>query len=201
MDLSVLLQGIILGLSIAAPVGPIGLLCIHRTLVHGKTVGFLSGLGAASADMVYGFVAAFGVTTISGFLLEQHRILEIGGGFFLLYLGYRSFSSEPAQRAAQVPSQGLFHAWLYTFGLTLTNPMTILAFSAIFAGVSIGIDGNYRQMVVLVGGIFFGSLLWWLLLSTVVAHLRSRFDYRLLVWVNRFSGIVIMMFGLISLIS
>ena len=199
MDLSVLLQGLILGFSIAAPVGPIGLLCIRRTLTQGMGVGFSSGLGAATADGVYGFIAAFGVTAISGFLLEYHRPLQLAGGLFLLYLGYNAFRSRPAEQAAHSASKGLFGAWLSTFALTLANPMTIMAFAAIFAGVGLGASSDYRQATVLVGGIFLGSLLWWLILSVAVEQLRARFDHRRLIWVNRLSGLVIMGFGILSL--
>ena len=201
IDLTILLQGLVLGFSIAAPVGPIGLLCINRTLNHGKTVGFLSGLGAATADMVYGMVAAFGVTAVSVFLVEHHRLLQIGGGLFLLYFGYRLFRSKPAQQAATAGTPGLVSAWLSTFALTLTNPMTILAFAGIFTGLGLGLSGSYTHAALLVAGVFAGSLLWWLLLSLVVGHFCSRFHLVHMVWVNRVSGIVLIGLGVISLVK
>lgn len=198
-DCYIIFQGMVLGFSIAAPVGPIGLLCINRTLTHGKTVGFLSGLGAATADMLYGMVAAFGVTTISGFLVEHHRMLQIGGGLFLLYFGAGLFRAKPAQQAAVAGKQGLVGAWLSTFALTLTNPMTILAFAGIFTGLGLGLSGSYTHAALLVSGVFAGSLFWWLLLSLVVGHFRSRFRIVHLVWVNRLSGIVLIGLGVVSL--
>ncbi len=198
-DLIILIQGLVLGFSIAAPVGPIGLLCINRTLNHGKTVGFLSGLGAATADMVYGMVAAFGITAVSSFLVEHHRMLQIGGGLFLLYFGAGLFRSKPAQQAAAAGSPGLLSAWLSTFALTLTNPMTILAFAGIFAGLGLGLSASYTHAALLVSGVFAGSLCWWLLLSLVVGHFRSRFRLVHLVWVNRLSGVVLIGLGIVSL--
>src|SRR5512147_916819 len=129
------LQGLILGFSIAAPVGPIGVLCIRRTLADGRMSGLVSGLGAATADAIYGSVAAFGLTFISGFLIDQKLWLGLLGGAFLCYLGLRTFLSQPAQQVALAQGQGLVGAYGSTFFLTLTNPMTILSFMAMFAGI------------------------------------------------------------------
>ncbi len=201
MEWSLLFKGIVLGLSIAAPVGPIGVLCIRRTLAEGRAIGFASGLGAATADALYGCVAAFGLTAISGALLGGRVWLGVLGGLFLLYLGARTFIAPPAERSADATrGRGWPGAYLSTLLLTLTNPMTILSFVAIFAGLGLGESvGNYALAAWLVAGVFLGSALWWLMLSAGVSLLRARFDANALRWVNRLSGGVIFVFGLAAL--
>ena len=199
MELNFLLKGIILGFSIAAPVGPIGVLCIHRTLSRGILNGFFSGLGTATADAVYGGIAAFGISMVSAFFLHHQFYFHLFGGIFLLYLGVNTYYSVPALEAAQAEGKGLVGAYTSSFFLTLTNPMTIMSFAAIFAGLGIGNNGgNYGAAGTLVFGVFSGSMFWWVFLSTIVNKLRSRFDVKRLVLVNRISGIVIMGFGIFS---
>jgi threonine/homoserine/homoserine lactone efflux protein len=194
------LRGFIIGLSIAAPVGPIGVLCIRRTLAEGRLNGFLSGLGAATADMLYGAVAAFGLTFITDLLVGQADWLRLIGGIFLLYLGIRTFLAKPAERAAQTSRTGLFGSYLSTFFLTITNPMTILSFIAIFAGLRLGdTNGDYTSAAFMVLGVFLGSAAWWLGLSFGVGLLRERFTPAWMAWVNRFSGLIIITFGLLAL--
>ncbi len=198
--MDVFLRGLLIGFSIAAPVGPIGVLCIRRTLAEGRLAGFLSGMGAASADMVYGAVAAFGLTAIQNLLLSQSTWLSIVGGIFLLYLGIKTFFSKPAEQAAKSSRGGLFGAYLTTFFLTITNPITILSFIAIFAGLRLGeTDGNYVSAALMVLGVFLGSAAWWLTLSTGVSFLRKKFTPALLAWINRLAGVIIFAFGLAAL--
>lgn len=202
METNIFLKGIIIGFSIAAPVGPIGVLCIRRTLTEGRLVGLLSGLGAATADAFYGSIAGFGLTVISGLLIRQQFWLGLMGGLFLCYLGYKTFVSAPAQTAAKAEGQGLLQAYASTLFLTLTNPATILSFAAIFAGLGlVSGEANYLSAGTLVLGVFLGSALWWLLLSGGVSLLRSQFTPSRLVWVNRASGIIIAGFGLVVLIT
>lgn len=194
-------QGIVLGFSISAPVGPIGLLCIRRTLVYGLKVGFLSGVGAALADGIFSFIAAFGVTVVSGFLLEHRTLLQIMGSVFLLGFGFFTFRSRPNEQGDKLKSDSFSrNACLSTFFLTLTNPMTMMAFAAVFAGMGIGAAHDYRQATVVVCGVFSGSLLWWSMLSHAVNRLRTRFDENRLVWINRLSGTVIMVLGIVGLL-
>lgn len=201
MDISFLIKGIILGFSIAAPVGPIGVLCIRRTLSNGILTGLLSGLGTATADAVYGCIAAFGVTYISLFLLDNQFYLHLVGGMFLLYLGYTTFKATPAENSAEAESSGFIGAYASAFFLTLTNPMTIMSFGAVFAGLGIGsTGGNYFLAALLVLGVFIGSMMWWLLLSGMVNKLRSKFDHKRLKWVNQLSGLIIAGFGILSLV-
>jgi threonine/homoserine/homoserine lactone efflux protein len=201
MDPSTFARGLLLGFSIAAPVGPIGVLCIRRTLTQGWRIGFLTGLGAATADATYGAVAAFGLTAFSNLLIAEQFWLRLVGGLFLLYLGARTFFAKPTTVAANASANGLAGAYTSTFLLTLTNPTTILSFAAIFAGFGLASSGSTLAAGVLVAGVFLGSALWWLLLSGGVTLLRSRFRPGALVWVNRISGTVIILFGALSLAS
>jgi threonine/homoserine/homoserine lactone efflux protein len=197
-------QGIIIGFSIAAPVGPIGVLCIRHTLAHGRLSGLLSGLGAATADAFYGSVASFGLTFISMFLLRQQMWFQTAGGFFLCYLGIRTLFSQPASLSpghmqAHTSYAGTF---LSTFMLTLTNPATILSFAAIYSGLGLaGGQPNAGLAVSLVTGVFLGSAAWWLTLSSIVNLFRFRVNSRTLVWINRASGAIIGSFGLIILVA
>jgi len=202
VDAQALVKGAILGFSIAAPVGPIGVLCIRRSLGEGRLAGFLSGLGAASADAIYGAIAALGLTAISGALLHAKFWLTLLGGLFLLYLGARTLLATPQRRAAEDANdegpahdrRGLWAAFFSTLGLTLTNPMTILAFTAMFAGL--GPSGAPGSLVL---GVFLGSAAWWWLLSALADRFRARLGGTGLLWVNRLSGCVIAGFGLMAL--
>jgi threonine/homoserine/homoserine lactone efflux protein len=202
VDISFLLKGLFIGFSIAAPVGPIGLLCIRRTLAEGRTFGLVSGLGAATADAIYGCIAGFGLTFISTFLISQQVWFRVIGGLFLCYLGLKAFLSRPVEQMASAKRNGLMGAYASTFFLTLTNPMTILSFAAIFAGLGVAsTSGNYVSAGVLVLGVFSGSALWWLLLSGGVSFFQAKFNLRELKWVNRISGILILLFGLYVLLG
>jgi len=202
MEDQLLFKGLIIGFSIAAPVGPIGVLCIRRTLIYGQVSGLLSGLGAATADAFYGAIAGFGLTFISALLLSRQDSLKLVGGLFLCYLGIKTLLAQPATSNESPLEQNLLTAYLSTFFLTLTNPATILSFMAIFAGLGLaGGQNSYTSAIVLVLGVFVGSALWWLALSGGVALFRKRFNTRWLTWVNWVSGIIIGGFGLLILAS
>jgi threonine/homoserine/homoserine lactone efflux protein len=202
MTLGVLLRGVALGFSIAAPVGPIGLLCIRRTLADGRAAGFVSGLGAATADGLYGAVAAFGLTLVSNALIEQRLWLRLVGGTFLCYLGGRTVLARPAAAGGAVGAPRLAGAYISTFLLTLANPLTILSFAAVFAGLGLGsTERDALSAALLVLGVFVGSTLWWLTLSTGVGAFRARVGPPVLQWVNRVSGTVIIAFGVAALAS
>ena len=197
----VMLKGFLIGLSIAAPVGPIGVLCIRRTLTDGRLAGLVTGLGAASADAVYGSMAAFGLTLVTGFLVSQENILRIVGGIFLLYLGIRTFLSRPSEEPASAERKGLPGAYLSTFFLTLTNPLTILSFAAIFAGLGLATEERgLLAAILLILGVFLGSASWWLFLSGAVSLFRNRFNLRAMTWVNRISGSIIFGFGVAAFV-
>jgi threonine/homoserine/homoserine lactone efflux protein len=183
-------------------VGPIGVLCIRRTLAHGLRSGLASGMGAATADALYGCVAGFGLSLISQFLIQGQFSFRLAGGCFLLYLGARTFLSRPASTASLTPRLNLAGDYLSTFFLTLTNPLTVLSFAAIFAGLGLGGSREgYGSAAMMVLGVFLGSGLWWLILSWGVARLRDRFSLRGFGWVNRISGLVILGFGAAALVS
>lgn len=195
-------KGMLIGFAIAAPVGPIGLLCIQRTLARGRWSGVLSGLGAASADAVYGGIAGFGLASLANLLLTWQTPLQLLGGLFLLYLGWRTWRTPPAAEQARVrPTRaGLLGDYLSTLALTLTNPVTILAFLAIFAGLGLAAEGrDFAAAGLLVLGVFAGSLLWWLLLAGGVGLLRGRLTPTVLRGINRASGLLIAGFGIWAL--
>lgn len=202
MQLALLLRGIALGFAIAAPVGPIGLLCIRRTLAEGRLIGLLTGLGAAAADALYGAIAAFGLTSLSQFFVTHQAPVRLLGGVFLCYLGLRTIIAQPRSAAPGPTSRSSSSALASTFLLTLTNPLTILSFAAVFAGLGIG-EGtaDYLSASLLVGGVFIGSALWWSLLSGVVSLFRSRFNDAAMRWVNRLSGSIIVLFGVSAILA
>jgi threonine/homoserine/homoserine lactone efflux protein len=197
MSVGFLLKGIILGFSIAAPVGPIGILCIRRTLAYGRKAGFVTGLGAATADAFYGSIAGFGLTAISNFLISGKFWLGLIGGLFLLYLGVKTFLSQPANSINNPDYLGAKISYFSTFFLTLTNPMTILSFVAMFAGI--GTPEDYLSATWLVFGVFIGSACWWFLLSSGIASFRSHLNENYMLYINRLSGCVILAFGLYAL--
>ena len=202
MDIGFFFRGLIIGFSIAAPVGPIGILCIRRTLAEGSVSGLISGLGAATADAIYGFIAGFGLTFISSLLISQQIWLRLLGGGFLCYLGIRTFLTGPHKQFSSLKGRGLLSAYISTFFLTLTNPMTILSFMAIFAGLGVGsMSKGYIPAGLLVAGVFIGSALWWLFLSKGVGLLGKKFNLAGLRWTNRISGIIITTFGVLALLS
>ena len=202
MDIAFLLRGLAIGFSIAAPVGPIGVLCIRRTLAAGRASGLVSGLGAATADAIFGCIAGFGLTFISNFLVSQQVWLRLIGGVFLCYLGLKTLLAKPVEQAALAKGNGLVGSYASTFFLTLTNPMTIISFAAIFAGLGLASTSEkYVSAGVLVLGVFIGSALWWLILSGGVGVFRDKFNPQGLQWVNRISGAIITGFGLFALLS
>lgn len=199
MPINLLLQGLIIGFSIAAPVGAIGLLCINRTLLYGRLVGLVSGLGAATADGFYGCIAGLGLTLVADFLIEQQVWLKLIGGIFLCYLGIKIFISKPAQSTEAVANNSLVRAYFSTLLLTIANPSTILSFVAVFAGLGLAdTDRDYRSASALVLGVFLGSAGWWLFLSSSVGLARNKFNSQVLRLINRLSGLIIISFGLIA---
>lgn len=202
MDASFYLRGLAIGFSIAAVVGPIGVLCISRTLQRGFLYGFVTGMGAATADSIYGSIAAFGLTMISTFLVSQQTWIRLLGGLFLLYLGIKAILTRPAEQAAKAGGNNFFSAYVSTTLLTLTNPLTILSFAAVFAGLGVGTAGKSNLAAALVAtGVFCGSSLWWLLLSGGVGLLREKMAAGWLIWVNRLSGAALTIFGIVAVLS
>ncbi|HYX51546.1 MAG TPA: LysE family transporter [Ktedonobacteraceae bacterium] len=204
MDISFFIRGLLIGLSIAATVGPMSVLCIHRTLNKGQLYGLVSGLGIATADGVYGSIAAFGLTLITNFLIQEQIWIRLIGGLFLIYLGMKTILSRPSEKAValNIKSNGYLGAYASTFLLTLTNPLTILSFAAIFAGIGVGsASNNFISATVIVFGVFSGSTLWWIILTSIISLLRKKIDAQWLLWINRISGAIITLFGIGALLS
>ncbi|MCM2588325.1 LysE family translocator [Rossellomorea marisflavi] len=202
MDIIFLLKGLLIGFTVAAPVGPIGILCINRTLSKGRLTGFVSGLGAASADGIYGCIAAFGLTFITSFLISQKLWLQLIGGLFLCYLGIQTYRSRPAGHAASARGGGLLKSYTSVFFLTVTNPMTILFFIGIFSGIGLGKSSfDMGSALLMVTGVFLGSAAWWLSLSFGVSLFRKKFSDDSLAWINRLSGIIVFGFGVFALLK
>jgi threonine/homoserine/homoserine lactone efflux protein len=191
-------RGLVLGFTIAAAVGPISLLTIRRTLAHGRIYGLASGLGVATADATYGGIAAFGLTAVTSILVDARLVLGLIGGLFLLVLAWQTFTSRPDDVAVADDRPGLIGAFASIFGLTMTNPMTILSFAAIFAGLGVvGRGGADAALLTL--GVFCGSASWWVILTWVVSALRTRVTVGGLAWVNRVSGVVLLGFAILSI--
>jgi threonine/homoserine/homoserine lactone efflux protein len=202
MRIAFLLKGLLIGFSIAAPVGPIGLLCIQRTIALGRKSGLVSGLGAASADGLYGMVAGFGLTAVSSFLIHWQLWVRLIGGAFLLYLGLKTFFAKSATSAAISNRRGLLSDYFSTVFLTLTNPVTILSFVAVFAGVGLlSANRDFVSATTLVAGVVLGSALWWLALSGGVSLFRAKFTSDSLRIVNRLSGAILVVFAISAFAS
>jgi threonine/homoserine/homoserine lactone efflux protein len=203
MELFLFIKGLILGFSIAAPVGPIGIICIRRTLEESRISGFVSGLGAASADALYASVAAIGLNVLSTFLTNQQFFFRLMGGIFLFILGILTFLRTPVDTSqSQIYKKNLVSNFITTFFLTLSNPITIISFTAIFSGMSLIIpSARISSPFFLIFGVFFGSTLWWILLSASVGSLRLKINLSNMRWINRISGLILIGFGVMSLIS
>ncbi len=204
MDLDFFGKGVAIGFAIAAPVGPIGILCIRRSLASGWLAGFVSGLGAATADGIYGCIAGFGLTIVSDFLVSQQFLIRLIGGIFLSYLGVKTFLSpvskevkEGTEKTGEIKE--FISNYLSTFLLTITNPLTIFAFVVIFAGLNMTQTNNSGNAGLLVFGVFLGSSLWWFTLTSIASWFRHKSSNTFLQWVNWISGVIITAFGVVAL--
>lgn len=204
MDISFLVKGLIIGLAIAVPVGPISILCINRALVKGFWSGFVSGVGSAVADSVYAYIGIFGITFISSILVNQQLWLRLIGGLFLCYLGVKTFLNKTTVQLSKTTSLHLVSDWekdltedfLSTFFLAMTNPMTFLPFAAIFvSSLSENVSPDEVDKWVFVLGVFISAAIWGSLLSSIASWLRIRFNFHSLRWVNRVSGVTIIAFA------
>ncbi|MDP3684308.1 MAG: LysE family transporter [Ignavibacteria bacterium] len=201
MELTLLLKGMIIGFAMAVPIGPIGIICIRKTLTEGRMRGLIIGLGAATADMLYGSIAAFGLTVISDTLLSQRVWIRLAGGALLLFLGVRTFRARPKDPKIEIQSSGRLRSYFTTIFLTLTNPLTVFAFLAVFAALGLGNGLSLFSSSVLVAGVFAGSFLWFLSLSSGATLFRKKLDVIGLRWVNKIAGILIVISGVIAIAS
>ena len=201
MELSFLFKGILIGFAMAVPLGPIGIICIRKTLTEGRLRGLIIGFGAATADLLYASVAAFGLTFISDTLNSQRVWIRLVGGALLILLGFRTFKAKPKDPKLLIKNGGMLKSYLSTVFLTLTNPFTIFAFIAIFAALGLGEGLSYVFASLLVVGVFIGSSLWFAVLSSGVTLFRNKLNLDGLRWVNKIAGLLIVMSGVIAVIS
>ncbi|MBU2493074.1 MAG: LysE family translocator [Bacteroidetes bacterium] len=201
MDFTFIIKGILIGFAMAVPLGPIGIICIRKTLTEGRLRGLIIGLGAATADLLYACIAAFGLTVISDTLNSQRVWIRLIGGALLLFLGIRIYRAQPKDPKRDIGDSGILRSYLTTVFLTLTNPLTIFAFIAVFAALGLGEGLSYISASFLVVGVFIGSTLWFLLLSSGVTLFRNKLDLIGLRWVNKIAGILIIISGVIAFTS
>jgi len=202
MDLNFLIMGLILGFSVAAPVGHIGILCINRTIKKSYISGLTTGLGAASADLIYGLIAGFGLTFVSNFLLNQKFLIQSFGLVFLFYLGFKTIFVKKPKDELRINNKGLIKDYLSTFILTISNPVTILFFIAVFAGLGLtNIVMKYSSTALFVFGVFVGSTIWWLILNGITHKLKKQINESILDKIDLFSGLIIFIFGFLIVTS
>ena len=198
-DLDVLIKGIIAGLAISAPVGPVNVLCISRTLTKGMRAGIRSGIGAAAADTIYGAIAGFSVRFVIGFLTREEFWIRLAGGILLIAIGVRFYCCRP-RRLKDAQNEHSTHSDLMgAFLLNLTNPTTVLSFMAVLTALGLHHQKSWLQGATLTGGIFAGAMLWWMLLAIMANHFRDRMTDNSMVWMNRVAGLAIGLFGVVTL--
>jgi threonine/homoserine/homoserine lactone efflux protein len=197
------LKGLISGFSIAAPIGPVAILCIRRTITRGRVAGFVSGLGAATSDALSASIAAFGLTVIMSVIINQQHLIRLIGAVFFLFLGIKLFFSASSNKKIKEKKHSMLVDYTSAFLLTASNPMTALAFIAVFAGLGVGISPGfgYADAVLTVAGVLTGAILWWFSLSMGISVFRLKFSEQAIKYVNRVSGLVIFVFGIAVLIS
>lgn len=203
MGFEYVIKGIIIGLSVSIPLGPIGIICIQRTLAKGKLSGFISGLGAGFADTFYSVLAGLGITIIVDFLIEHHVIFQAIGGIFLLYLGIKTFYKNPIKQFRQPQGKSnLIGDFLSTFLLTISNPLALFLFIGVFAAIGF-MDSKFDNFTLayIISGVAIGTSAWWFILSTIVNVFRHKIRIRSLNWINKIAGVVIFVFGVVAIIS
>ncbi|WP_138379762.1 LysE family translocator [Luteithermobacter gelatinilyticus] len=200
MTVLYLFWGILIGILVAAPMGPVNIICIRRALAYNAWNGFLVGMGAALADTLFGAVAAFGLSTLTRLILEFNGWFEVCGGIVLLIVGVNIWRKHPHLSDVQDQNGDWVKASIGTFALTITNPMTILGFVALFAGLGLGRLGeSLPNALLVIAGVFLGSSLWWFALTEGVAHMKKKLSDDHLLWINRLSSVVVIGFGLWAL--
>jgi len=200
----IFLKGLVAGLFIAAPVGPVALLCVKRAMYYGAAGGLAAGLGAAVADAFFGALAGFGVAAVSGFLIEHAEPIRLVGGVILIALGVHLFLSKtkPLEKGTAIGSRGLVSTFFTTFTLTLTNPITILSFITVFASLGLaGVNMGYAEAGILVAAVFLGSAVWWIAISAIVVFWRGKIGFEWMPVIKRWSGVLIVGFGIYALVT
>jgi threonine/homoserine/homoserine lactone efflux protein len=197
-DIIFLIKGLIAGLAISAPVGPVNVLCISRTLRKGRVAGIVSGLGAGTADTIYGAIAGFSISFVIEFLIREEFWIRLFGGIALIGIGVHYFLRKPAPLEEEGGS--VHSGYVTAFLLNLTNPTVVLSFLAVLTALGLQKPKSWAENIILVTGIFLGAMLWWIILVATTEHFRDRFNARAMLWMNRIAGIAIGGFGLATLI-
>jgi len=197
-QLDLLLRGVLAGLAIAIPVGPVNVLCISRTIAGGRRAGIISGLGAATADTIYGAIAGFSISLIINFLIEEKFWIRLVGGALLIGIGFVYWFKEP-HSLKEAREESTHSAYATTLLLTLTNPTTVLSYMAVLAALRLGQPRPWTLTLFLVLGIFCGSMIWWLVLAMTAGHFRRRFTDHAVVVMNRIGAIAIAAFGMLTM--
>jgi threonine/homoserine/homoserine lactone efflux protein len=198
-ELDLLLRGVLAGLAIAVPVGPVNVLCISRTITNGRLAGIISGLGAATADTFYGGIAGFSITLIINFLVREKFWIRLVGGALLIAIGLVYWFKRPKSLKEEQEEES-HSAYVTTLLLTLTNPTTVLSFLAVMAGLRLGEPRPWTLTLFVVLGIFCGSMIWWIVLALISGHFRRRFNDRAVVWMNRIAALAIGGFGILTMV-
>lgn len=201
MDFQLLRSGLTIGLSIAAPIGANGLLCINRSLLQGTLTEFVSGLGAASAHLLYSSIAGLGLGFISGILTGQEFLLKTVGGLFLCYLGIKIFLKKTPKKNVPIQKVSLKTAYLSTLLLALTNPQTVFSFLGLFSSAGVIEPENSLSAAIMLVGVFLGSAFWWLFVSVSVSSISKWVTPKRMRYFNFLSGVAIVSFGLKTLFS
>jgi threonine/homoserine/homoserine lactone efflux protein len=202
MELSFFFKGLIIGASVSAPVGPIGLLCVNRCLTEGRVRGFVSGLGAATADMLFCIIAGFGFSFVSRFLDEQAIWIRFVGACCLIFLGLKIILSRPEEKSCAVTGGDLLHVYVSTMLLTLINPVTILFFVALFTSLGLTLTRDaHLSLALLTMGVFVGAIFWWFLLTGFVSLFHRKLSQPTMRWVNWTLGTIIMVLGFLAFLS
>ena len=204
MELQYILKGLIVGFSASVPLGPMGVLIIQRTVNKGRVSGFLSGLGAATADTFYSVIAGFSLTYIINFIIAQQTYFQIFGSALLIYIGFRIFYTNPAKQLRKQLRQGtnLFKDFISIFLITVSNPFALVLFGALFAGLGlIKKETDFSATILIVFGVLLGATTWWFLVSTIVSRFRSKFRLKRLWWINKISGGIIIILGILAIIN
>lgn len=201
MEFAIFFKGICIGFALAVPIGPIGIMCIRKTITEGRIRGLVIGLGAATADLIYGLIAAFGLTVISSTLDSQRILIRLVGGILFLFLGLKAFRTRPVKTNFSIDKRSFLKIYFSTIFLTLTNPMTIFAYIAVFAALGLGTGLNYFSTSALVAGVFIGSFLWFLSLNSGIILFRKKLDLGGIRWVNKIAGILIIISGIVAITS
>jgi len=200
-----IIEGIIIGIMVSAPLGPVGIICIQRTLNKGRVAGYISGLGAVVGDILYAIFAGFGITVITNFLIDQQVYLRVFGGALLVFVGIRMFFTDTVKQVKEQrlkKKQNVLSDFISVFFLTISNPMTIVAFGILIASLGFSSkETGFFSMLYLILGIMLGAMLWWFVLVTLVNLFRDRFKLKRLIWINKITAIGVVLFGLFAGIS